>query len=63
MSGTALVRRPTEGAAITAASRSARPAPSAGRLADLLTAARATNDRYGARLFDCLLDRALGGAR
>lgn len=57
MAGTAPVRRPTE----QAASLRDRPLPPLGRLVDLLIAARATQDRYGARLFDHQLDRALGG--
>lgn len=64
MSGTAAhVRRPTENAAVDAASRSARPGVSAERLADLLVEARWHGDRYGARLLDCLLDRATGLVR
>lgn len=51
------IPRPTEEAAVNAVTRSLPPL---GRIADLLIAARATNDRYGARIFDCLLDRALG---
>lgn len=34
--------------------------PPAERIVDLLFVARATGDRYGQRLFSCLLDRALG---
>lgn len=54
---TSTVSRPTE----TAALRSYRPAPlpPVERVADLLIAARATDDRYGARLFSNLLDRIL----
>lgn len=63
MSGTALVRRPTEGAAMSTASRSARPLPPVDRITSLLTVARATGDRYGTRHFGCMLARALGGAR
>jgi len=63
MPGTAMVRRPTEGAALEAASRSPRPLPPLGRILDLLIAAQATDDRYGARHFDHLLDRALGGSQ
>lgn len=59
MAGTATIRRPTE----RAASLADRPLPSLGRLIDLLIVARATGDQYGARLFDCQLDRVLGGAR
>lgn len=56
MAGTALVRRPTEDAAL----RNVRPARvSTARVADLLIVARATGDRYGEVLFDHLLDRAL----
>jgi hypothetical protein len=63
VSGTALVRRPTEDAALR---RSRRPASApVPVLAVLLAAARATGDRYGARLLACLLDRSrsTGGAR
>ncbi|MBY8879732.1 hypothetical protein [Actinacidiphila acidipaludis] len=59
MPGTALVRRPTEDAAI----RSQRPLPPVTTLLDLHLHATATQDRYGARLFACQLDRALGGVR
>lgn len=59
---TALVRRPTEEAAIWSASGSPRPLPPVGRVADLLIVARATGDQYGARLFSHLLDRILAGA-
>jgi hypothetical protein len=55
---TALVRRPTEAAALR--SMTSHRMPPVGRVADLLIAARATNDRHGERLFSCLLDRALG---
>lgn len=62
MSGVAVnVRRPTENAAIGAASRSERPKVSPQRLADLLVEASWHGDRYGARLLGCLLDRAMGG--
>jgi hypothetical protein len=53
----ALVHRPTEYAAVKGLKD--RPLPSAGRVADLLIVARATDDRYGARLFSHLLDRIL----
>lgn len=59
MPGPAVVRRPTE----DAANLDPRPLPPVGLLVDLLIVARATGDRYGARLFDYQLDRALGGAR
>lgn len=44
--------------------RSYRPAPlpPVERVVDRLIAARATDDRYGARLFSNLLDRILEGA-
>ncbi|MFB7555320.1 hypothetical protein [Streptomyces brevispora] len=60
--GTAIVNRPTEAAALGAVSsqRRIQTPPSVNRLADLLIVARATGDRYGAQLFGCLLDRALG---
>lgn len=61
MSGVAAnVRRPTEDAAIGAAPR---PKVSTERLADLLVEARWHGDRYGARLLDCMLDRATGLAQ
>lgn len=53
-----LAPRPTEDAALRAHRQS--PLPSAERVADLLIVARATDDRYGARLFSALLDRILG---
>ncbi|MFF2437939.1 hypothetical protein ACFVU4_27865 [Streptomyces sp. NPDC058107] len=56
---TALVRRPTENAAVFGRN-AARPLPSPARVADLLIAARATDDRHGEQLFSCLLDRVLG---
>jgi hypothetical protein len=56
------IPRPTEDAAIGAASRSPRALPPVVVLADLLIAARATGDRYGARHFDSMLDRKLRGA-
>lgn len=59
MAGTAPVRRPTE----TAADLTGRPPLPLGRLVDLLIVARATGDRYGARLFDHQLDRVIGGVR
>lgn len=54
----ALVHRPTEYAAVKGLKD--RPLPPADRVADLLIVARATDDRYGARLFSALLDRILG---
>lgn len=58
--GTAIVRRPTEDAALrNIHTRRLSPA----RVADLLIVARATGDRYGEVLFDHLLDRTLGGGR
>ncbi|MFI9174867.1 hypothetical protein [Streptomyces lincolnensis] len=51
------IHRPTEYAAVMGLK--ARPLPSADRVADLLIVARATDDRYGARLFSALLDRIL----
>ncbi|WNI15235.1 hypothetical protein [Actinacidiphila sp. ITFR-21] len=57
MSGPAVVRRPTEDAAVDkVTARRLSPA----RVADLLIVARATGDRYGALLFDKMLDRAMG---
>ncbi|MCX5114384.1 hypothetical protein OOK13_39185 [Streptomyces sp. NBC_00378] len=55
---TALVRRPTEDAALR--SMTPRRMPPVGQVADRLIAARATGDRHGQQLFSCLLDRALG---
>lgn len=49
--------RPTERAALQHARA---PLPPAERVIDLLIAARATDDRYGARHFSALLDRVLG---
>ncbi|MEU1908129.1 hypothetical protein [Streptomyces hygroscopicus] len=63
MSGTAMVRRPTEGAALEAVARPGQAKVSPERLADLLVEARWHGDRYGARLLSCRLDRAMGGAR
>jgi hypothetical protein len=54
------IPRPTEDAALR---RLDRPLPPLGRIVDLLIIARATDDQYGARHFDHLLDRALGGIR
>ncbi|MCX4592356.1 hypothetical protein OG819_22265 [Streptomyces sp. NBC_01549] len=53
------IARPTEDAAM----RIYRPTPlpSAELVADRLIAARATDDRYGARHFSALLDRILEG--
>jgi hypothetical protein len=60
MPGPSTVRRPTEDAAL----RQLKPSRvSPERVADLLTVARATGDRYGEVLFDHILDRALGGVR
>lgn len=59
MAAPAMVRRPTE----DAANLTDRPLPPVARLANLRIAARATGDRYGARLFDHQLTRAMGGAR
>lgn len=60
MTGTStMVRRPTEERAIHRADSAPVQLPPVARLADLLIVARATGDRYGARHFDCLLDRAL----
>ncbi|WP_435601277.1 hypothetical protein [Streptomyces sp. C10-9-1] len=57
---TALVRRPTEEAAVRAASREARALPPMQMiLADLLTANRA-GDRHGANLCAHLAARAAG---
>ncbi|ARI54604.1 hypothetical protein A6E92_22340 [Streptomyces sp. S8] len=55
---TALVHRPTEYSALS--SQRAIQTPPAEWIADRLLEARATRDRYGARVLDCLLDRALG---
>ncbi|MFF7577543.1 hypothetical protein ACFZBE_21575 [Streptomyces sp. NPDC008061] len=55
---TALVRRPTENIALR--TMTPRTLPSVTRVADLLIAARATDDRHGQQLFSCLLDRILG---
>jgi hypothetical protein len=54
---TSTIARPTENAAL----RSYRPAPlpPAEVVVDRLIAARATDDRYGARYFSNLLDRIL----
>lgn len=52
------VRRPTEDAAV---GRTGQPKlPPTSVIADRLIAARAVGDRYGVRLFDAMLDRALG---
>lgn len=56
------IPRPTENAAIGAATKRPLPVPSADHLQELLALAYATDDRFGARHFGCLLDRALGGA-
>lgn len=63
MAGTAIVRRPTEDRALGLAEAKPRTLPPAERLADLLIVARVTGDRYGARIFDCMLDRAMGAAQ
>ena len=57
---TSTISRPMENAAL----RSYRPAPLPPRdvVVDRLIVARATYDRYGARLFSNLLDRILEGA-
>lgn len=57
---TSTISRPTENAAM----HSYRPAPlpPAEVVVDRLIVARATDDRYGARLFSNLLDRILEGA-
>lgn len=62
MSAVRPVRRPTEDAALGAllSQRESQMLPSPDRLADLLIEAREMGDRYGARLLDCMLDRALG---
>lgn len=52
------ISRPTEYAAVRGLKE--RPLPPAERVADLLIVARATDDRYGARMFSALLDRILG---
>ncbi|MFE7648657.1 hypothetical protein [Streptomyces phaeoluteigriseus] len=57
----ALVRRPTEDAAVNGLKRPVLPP--ADLVADALIVARATDDRYGARHFSNLLDRILEGAR
>jgi len=59
MPGTAIVRRPTE----AAADLTPRPLLPVSMLLDLHLTAVARRDRYGARLFLCQIDRALGGAR
>ena len=56
----ALVHRPTEYAAVMGIKR--QPLPPAEVVVDRLIVARATDDRYGARLFSNLLDRILEGA-
>ncbi|MFH9137456.1 hypothetical protein [Streptomyces sp. NPDC017524] len=56
---TALVHRPTENAALKFVQYNVQTPP-VETLADLLIEAREAGDRYGARLLDCLLDRALG---
>ncbi|MEU9183332.1 hypothetical protein AB0D14_01940 [Streptomyces sp. NPDC048484] len=53
-----LVRRPTENIALR--TMTPRPLPPVELVTDLLIAARATDDRYGARHFSNLLDRILG---
>lgn len=58
---TAMVRRPTEDAAVQAACQSPRRLPPVARVADLLIVARATGDRYGQRQFSLMLDRVLRG--
>ncbi|KOG76952.1 MULTISPECIES: hypothetical protein [Streptomyces] len=55
---TALVHRPTEHAALGSVRPKARL--SADRLADALIEAQYAGDQYGARILDCMLDRALG---
>ena len=55
------VRRPTENAALRAVERAPSARLSIGRAADLLIAARATDDRHGAQLFSNRLDRVLAG--
>ncbi|MFJ8766691.1 hypothetical protein [Streptomyces clavifer] len=50
------IPRPTENAALREYDR---PFPSIPRVTDALIAARATGDRYGARYFSHMLDRAL----
>ena len=55
------VRRPTEDAAIGACKR--MKLPPAEQVADALLQARHMGDRYGARHFNAMLDRILGGQR
>lgn len=52
-----LAHRPTENAAVYTTSKSAPVLPPLEVLLDLVINARATGDRYGARHFDCMLDR------
>ncbi|MFD3640704.1 hypothetical protein [Streptomyces griseus] len=56
---TALVHRPTEHAALKSVPYNVQTPPAV-VLADLLVEARHAGDRYGARILDCMLDRALG---
>ncbi|MDT0270863.1 hypothetical protein RM844_31800 [Streptomyces sp. DSM 44915] len=52
--------RPTEGAALAAVSRSARPAPSLLDLFEALRVAHALRDRHGARLVRKAIARNAG---
>lgn len=56
---TALVHRPTENMALKSVQYNVQTPPAV-VLADLLIEAREMGDRYGARILDCMLDRALG---
>lgn len=56
--GPSTVCRPTETAAV-GRTPEVPPLPPMGRLLDLVIVARATDDRYGAELFGCMLDRLL----
>lgn len=55
--GTAVVRRPTEDAALASPPRRL---PASDSVMDLLIVARATGDAFGARHFSAMLDRILG---
>lgn len=61
MTGTAIVRRPTEHAAIRAVSASRRPLPSVPVLFAALVTAAALQDRHGVNLFGHAIARAGNG--
>jgi hypothetical protein len=60
VNGRSQVARPTEHAAIRAASRSARPLPPVEVLFAHLVVAHAMNDRHGANLFGHAIARSSG---